>query len=254
MVISRRGVLTMGTLGAAGLFIPSKPTFGRPSGRNRLAQSQIHAYQLTIQFDSYGLKTINEADQLVTIVKSVSGGVPVAWVSFQPMESNVVVWTETYSVYASTTEIQDGAQIITQLTQPAAAGNTYTLSGGQFDNGEPNLPPLEYGVVNNDPNFEVEEVQMITTGLYQEAIVNGEPTASPLNAVNIPYRESGTFIPIETVQVFTSSYQNGMVSAVSSQALQVDLTQQPIQTIHYSAATNEFLPGPLPLSAARTAR
>jgi FtsP/CotA-like multicopper oxidase with cupredoxin domain len=43
MVISRRDVLTMGTLGGAALFIPSMPAFGRSSGRNRLAQSQIPA-------------------------------------------------------------------------------------------------------------------------------------------------------------------------------------------------------------------
>src|SRR5262245_57303979 len=116
-------------------------------------EKQMPTYQLTIQFDSQGLATLNEAGQLVTIVKSVSTGTPVAWVAFDPMESNTVTWTEQYSVYASTTQIQDGAQIITQSTQAAVGGNTYTLSGGQFDNGKPGLPATTYGVLNNDPNF-----------------------------------------------------------------------------------------------------
>jgi uncharacterized Zn-binding protein involved in type VI secretion len=186
-------------------------------------------YQLNIQLDSQGLKTLNEAGQLVTIVKSAGAGKPVAWVSFDPMLSNTVTWTEKYSVYASTTAIEAGAQIVTQSTEAAAAGNTYTLAGGQFDNGKPGLPATQYGVANADPNFMVDGVQLVTSGLYQGVIVNGTSLPSPLNAVGIPYNESGVFTPIEKVQVFTSSYQNNgiVISSVSSQALLVDPTPEP---------------------------
>jgi hypothetical protein len=207
----------------------------------------VSTYELTIQFDSQGLKTINAADQLVTMVKSVGNGRPVAWVAFHPMQTNVVTWTEAYSVYSSTSQIQDGAKIFTQSTQPAVGGNTYTLAAGQFDNGKPGLPAANYGVSNQDPNFQIDGVQMITSGLYQGAVVNGQSTASPLNAVAVPYLETGQFTPIEKVQVFASSYQNNglVISAVSSLALTVDFTGQLTQTIHYNDATNQFAPGPL---------
>ena len=203
-------------------------------------------YQLNIQIDEQGLNTLIQAGQLVTIVKSAGGGTPVVWVTFNPMMMNTVTWTEQYSVYASTTQIQDGAQIITQSTQPAVGGNTYTLSGGQFDNGQPGLPATQFGVTNNDPNFSVGGNQMVTSGLYQGAIVNGGSTASPLNAVGIPYQQSGTFAPSEQVQVFASYYQNNglVISSVSALALRVDLTQGP-QTIHYDDASNQFAMGPL---------
>ncbi|MGH3680224.1 MAG: hypothetical protein ACRDT2_08230 [Natronosporangium sp.] len=207
----------------------------------------MSTYELTIQFDNQGLATINAASQLVTLVKSVGNGRPVAWVAFHPMESNQVTWTETYSVYSSTTQIQDGAQIQTQSTQPAVGGNTYTFAAGQFGIGQANLPAASYGVTDNDPNFEVDGVQMITSGLYQGAVVNGQATQSPLNAVAVPYLETGQFTPVEVVQVFASSYQsNGLViSAVSSQALTVDFTSQLTQTIHYNDATNQFAAGAL---------
>jgi hypothetical protein len=213
-------------------------------------------YELEIQFDDAGLKAINAAEQLVTLVKSAGAGRPVAWVSFHPMEANKIIWEETYSVYASTTQIQDGAQITTQSTRAAVGGNTYTLSEGTFDNGAPGLPAASYGVNNHDPNFMIDGVEMFTSGLYQGAQVNGQPTASPLNAVAIPYLESGTFTPIEKVQVFASSYQdNGIViSAVSSLALMVDLTKQTSQVIHYNDATNQFALGPMSGVALRTSR
>jgi hypothetical protein len=206
-------------------------------------------YGLTIQFDNRGLDTVNAAAQLVTIVKSVETGTPVAWVTFSPMEDNEVTWTNTYSVYASTTQIQNMAQIVTRSTQPAVGGNLYTLAGGHFDNGNPNagVPATQYGVFNNDPPFYVGGIQMITSGLYAGAVVNGEATQSPLNAVAVPYLQHGYFTPIEKVQVFTSSIQNNglVISQVISNALTVDLTTDPNQTIYYNAATNQFAPGQL---------
>jgi len=204
-------------------------------------------YQLSIQIDSEGLNILNEAGQFVTMVKSVSPGTLVVWVSFRPLGANIVTWSETYSVYASTSPILYGAQIMAQSTQPAVGGYTYTLSGGQFDNGEPRLLPTMVGVMNDDPDFRVDGVQLITSGIYQEAIVNGALTVSPLNAVGIPYRELTTFMPTEKVQVFASDFGNNglVISSVTWPTLLVDLTQGP-QTIHYNAATNQFVMGPLP--------
>lgn len=204
-------------------------------------------YSLEIQFDDTGLKTLELADQYVTLIKSVGRGRPVTWVSFRPMQNNLVTWTEEYSVYASTTQIQDGARIFTQSTRPAVGGHTYTLRGGRFGDGSPGLAATEYGVANMDPHFSICDVPMITSGLYQGAVVNGANTASPLNAVAVPYYETAVYTPVERVLIFASSYQdNGLViSAVSSLALTVDLTTRPNQAVHYATGTNQFTPGAL---------
>lgn len=204
-------------------------------------------YSLAIKFDNAGLAALHAAGQLVTLVKSVQGGSPVAWVSFKPMESNTVTWTESYSVYASSTLVEDGAQISTQSTQPANGGNTYKFDSGIFSSGTPGLPPTQYGVQNADPDFKIGSTAMVTSGLYQGAVVNGQSTKSPLNAVGVLYSETGKFTPVEKVQVFASNYQNNglVISQVSSEALLVDLTNQADQTIHYNDATNQFAMGPL---------
>lgn len=204
-------------------------------------------YSLEIQFDDAGLKTLELADQYVTLVKSTGRGRPVAWVSFRPMQHNLVNWTEEYSVYASTTQIQEGAQIFTQSTRPAVGGHTYALQGGRFHDGAPGLPATNYGVHNVDPHFTIRDVPMVTSGLYQGAVVNGSTTASPLNAIAVPYFETAVFTPVERVQIFASSYQdNGLViSRVSSLALTVDLTTHPSQVVHYATGTNQFTPGAL---------
>lgn len=205
-------------------------------------------YKLDINIDSQGLHTIQAAGQVVTLVKSVGGGgnMPVAWLSFHPMQSNTLTWTNQYSVYASSTKIQANARIVSQSTQLATGGSTYTFSGGQFDYGKSNgLTIVQYGVENQDADFLVDGMAMITSGLYQGAVVNGGAKSSPLNAVEVPYNESGTFTPKEVVQVFVSNYQdNGMViSSVTSKSLTVDLTSSPSQTIHYDDHSNQFVGG-----------
>lgn len=199
-------------------------------------------YQLNIQVDASGLSTIAAAGQAITIVKSVGSGQPVSWVSFQPMENNTVTWTEVYSVYASSTKIQEGAKIVTLSTVPAAGGNSYRLSGGKFETGEPTLAASSYGVANEDSGVKIDGLQIATCGLYQGAVVNGQSDSSPLNAVAVPYNENALFTPIERVQVFTSStHSNGLViSTVASEALAVDFTTQLTQSIYYNDATNQF--------------
>ncbi len=202
----------------------------------------MNPYQLTIDIPSDGLKTLYAANQFVTIVKSVPHGVPVAWVSFRPMLSNTITWTEAYSVYASTTGIQEGATIITQSTKPAGGGKMYTLRGGQFDDGKDILSPRSCGVYNSDDVFTIDDVRMVTCGLHQGVTVNGTSTAGAVNAVAVPYQDEAVFTPIERVQIFASSFQNNglVISSVTSAALEVDLTTVQSQALRYNPAVNRF--------------
>ncbi len=202
-------------------------------------------YQLNIEIPSDGLRTLSKANQYITIVKSMPNGAQVAWVSFRPMLTNFVTWDEQYSVYASTTNIQDGATIVTQSTRAASLGRVYTLTGGQFDTGQPGVPVQSFGVANGDAVLTVDGVSMVTCGLYQGANVNGNVVAGAINAVAVPFMNEAVFTPIEKVQIFASSLQdNGIViSSVTSAALEVDLTENQAQGLLYNPAVNRFTLG-----------
>src|SRR5262245_43912610 len=201
-------------------------------------------HQLNIQIDAQGLELLNQAGQRVTIVQQVGVGSPVvAWVSFQPrLGTNTVTWFDNYSVYASTTQIQHGAQIIIQQTRVAPEGFIFTLRGGQLDFGQRGLPDTAFGVTNDDPSFTVGGNPMVTSGLYQEAIVNGQATAGPINAVGIAYQASATFTPMQRVQVFAAfAFNSQVISFVTSPTLLVDMTQGSTQTIRWDNARNQFV-------------
>lgn len=199
-------------------------------------------YTLNLAVDDQGLKQISESGQKVTVVKSVGQGNSVAWLLFEPLESNVITWEETYSVYASATNNQAGATIQTQSTKVASGGNTYTFENGSFSSGVAGLGPTDYGVDNQDSAVVIDGSPMITSGLYQGAVINGNNTAAPLNAVSVLFNETATFTPIETIKVFLSSYDNnGMViSSVAGDALTVTYTDNTVASIAFNDATNTF--------------
>ena len=199
-------------------------------------------YKLNIQFDSNGLRTLEAASQKVVIVKTTTPStLPVAWVAFTPEETNTISWTEAYSVYGSTTQIGDGAIIETLSTNTANGGFTYTFSGGLFDDGQSNLPNNEYGIVNNDSDS---QCKLLTAGLAQVANGGGSGgVLTPLNATVVPYNETGTYTPVEKVQVFTAAnMSNGLViSEIQSNAIEVDLTETTELAIHYDDNENVFV-------------
>lgn len=205
------------------------------------------SYTLNIEFDNAGLDKLTGAQQTVTLVKAVAGGRPTTWLTFFPQQSNTVTWTDVYSVYSSTTAINHGAKIITASSSVADGGKTYKLSSGHFDSGTTDLDAGTYGVFNNDHRLTINGIEMVTAGLYQGAVVNGESTTGPLNAVGLPFNQTAQFTPVEKIQVFSSYHtDNGLViSSVMSHALTVDLTQQRTQTIHFHNGTSQFSLGAL---------
>jgi hypothetical protein len=202
-------------------------------------------YTLKITFDQAGLAALSQVGQKVTIVKQTTVGKPIAWISFTPQLSNTITWTEQYSVYCSTSNLQAGATIQTSSTANAVGGSQYVVnSSGYFDPGIPNTTdPNTYEISNHDPALTVNGVEMITAGLLQGASVNGAPVTAPMCAVGILYNQDGLFTPIETIQVFTSSYSNnGMViSSVAGSALQVTYTTNSTANIQYNDQNNKFV-------------
>jgi len=174
-----------------------------------------------------GLAAIYQAGQNVTLVKTstqsplAGGNLPVAWVSFDPLENNSIVWIENYYLYATTTLCQAGACIKMQsmTAGPAQTGVQYTFANGFFSalpgagsvflmgNGTPAPPSFNFG-------------------LAQEATVNNSAVFSPLNIQPVLYNCDATFTPLETVSIFLSSTENNgvVLSQVASQSLVVTLS------------------------------
>ncbi|GJM09187.1 MAG: hypothetical protein DHS20C11_14630 [Lysobacteraceae bacterium] len=202
------------------------------------------SYSLNISIDPAGLKAIRAAGQKVTIAKPARDGHPVAWVLFDPLESNTITWDERYEVYANTTSQQGIATIETQPHKAASAGNSYSLENGMFSVGVPNLGPTQYGVRNRDSSSVIDGVAMITAGLYQSALVNGNNSAGPLNAVPVLFDEHATFEPTETIMIFLSNYgSTGTVlntDGVEGNVLTVTYTSNPVANIKFNDATNSF--------------
>jgi hypothetical protein len=201
-------------------------------------------YQVNINIDNAGLQAIYAAGQSVTFVKSVvsnpvaTGNLPIAWLTFQPFQSNQVIWIENYSIYASTTIVQSGAVInMTSVTAGSAQlGWLYAFQNGIFT-----------GQSGSGSTFNVSDQvsapSPLQFGLAQTANVNGVSVTAPLNAVPVLYNQQATFTPQEQISIFLSSYQNNgvVISQVAGNALNVTLSSQnPIANVGFNDATNSF--------------
>ncbi len=200
-------------------------------------------YQINISISNAGLNTIYQNGLRVTLVKSVisdplqQGNLPIAWVTFQPLQLNQISWQEQYTMYATTTILQAGATITmtSQTGAPIQAGWTYTFERAQF-NGADGGNPTTYNLVNN-------QAGSFSFGLAQQAIVNNVPVVAPLNAVPVAYNMRASFTPIENLSLFLASYSNNgsVISQVASNALPVALSSQsPIANVGFNDRTNTF--------------
>lgn len=205
-------------------------------------------YNLTIQLSNDDVHTINAAQQQIVIVKKVGGssGSQVAWVTFSPFENNTVTWEEEYGVYASTTQVQEGATIIkTSAVNPATSGVIYPFETGSFSSPSGNAGTNNYGVEN-------EYSQQFSFGMAQSVTANGSKfNAAPLNAVPVLSNEKAIFTPIEIVSVFLhAKFNNGVIiTNITNNALEVDLTSNPSVTIHYDKSQGKFIMGALAVAA-----
>jgi hypothetical protein len=200
-------------------------------------------YQINISIDNQGLQAIYDSGLYVTLVKSVAqqpasqGCLPIAWVAFQPQQTNRVSWQEQYWMYATTAPLQAGATLIvsSETSQPIQTGWTYTFKQGQFQG--------QSGGGETTFNLNNQQQGSYSFGLVQQAAVNNTQVSAPLNAIPLAYNMSATFAPLETISLFLSSYSNNgsVVSQVASNALVMTLSSQnPVANVGFNDATNTF--------------
>lgn len=203
-------------------------------------------FQINIAIDENGLNTITNANQSVTLVQSVVSAAEtlavappavVAWLAFQPLENNQIVWSASYYLYATTTALQTNAVIEFNSQTAAAAqpGWIYTFTQGQF-NGSAGTGS-SYNLSNQTQG------SAFGFGLAVSATVNGTTAFAPLNAAPVLYNEEAFFTPQDIVSIFLSSAgANGTVlPQLPANALNVTLSSQsPTADVGFNDATNLF--------------
>ncbi|NDI35179.1 hypothetical protein [Chengkuizengella sediminis] len=196
-------------------------------------------YNLNIGFDEKDLENIYNANQKVLLIKESPGHGPVAWVTFDPFQKNQVNWIESYDVYASTHQSQEGATIDKMSERDAVGGCVYDFGNGIFKhNPGEKTSKGSYKVMNTT-------TENLTFGLAQSVKVNGnESFGAPINATTVLAGQDATFIPHEKVKIFLqSNVENGQVlSTVSSKIYTADFGGvEDAISVKYDGVTGQFI-------------
>lgn len=162
-------------------------------------------YTLNLQIDSRSLQMLYAAGQRITIGRSVNGGSPnVAWLVFSPLMNNTITWEEDYGLYASTTNLMNGASIypMSATASPAMEASTYPfLPSMSFGIPVQHAAPAgSFGVQNAAPPA---AFPMLTFGLMQSAEVNGAGTPFQVaSAMPVLSQQSAVLTPSLTIYVW----------------------------------------------------
>lgn len=206
-------------------------------------------YQINITIDEAGLKYIYQSGYYVTLAQVVEswvmstsalppGPLPVAWLSFPPLELNQVIWTSQYYLFATTTVLQTGAIIMinSRTASPAQPGWQYQFSNGYFT-GQYQPGSDGYNVTNLMCR------DNLSFGLAQQATLNNASVCAPVNTVPVLYNEQAGFTPQNNIGVFLSSCSSGgiIIDTLPDNALAVQLTAaQPVANVGFNDATKAF--------------
>ena len=203
-------------------------------------------YVLKIAVDAESLQELNsEGFNLVltkgNVVNSAAGiPYPLIWIAVKAFENNEVLWSGAqYELYASSTQVQEGAVInrLSTTNQPADPSKTYTFKNGVFNEGTDQLIPA-YNVTN-------EEGQTLLFGLAQSATINGAEASGPFEGINLPNNASATFTPSEDVQVFfnvNAQTSQCTIAAGTTPCVLHFSPQNPTQSIVWDPSSKTFIP------------
>jgi hypothetical protein len=203
-------------------------------------------YQLSTAFSAEDLNRFYATGTNVIVAKPNAGGMPnVAWIVFRPFLGNVMTWEEQYGLYASNSDIVNGA-FLTQMSKtdyPALDGKIYSLNAAGFF-GPPTSggTALSYTVANDYNNL---PKGYLTFGLYQDAVVNGEArNGNAVSATPVLLNSTAVMRPFNTVYLWTQSQvkSNTVVTNVTSPMTEVRFggTVSSVSLV-YDATTGRFV-------------
>jgi len=219
-------------------------------------------YNLTVQFDVQDLNVILQASELVTIVYGVSAVVTSAtpallagahtnspsfvWLAFSPLESNVVSWTDSYALYASSTVEQNGVVVRTSATTPAVSTTVVPFqANGAF--GAPlsgaALPADHYGIVN-----QYNPAATMTFGLCAgtKPVVNGNPVNDTINTMSasiVPLHQNVQLAASNSLQIFLQTGTSDGMTLPNSIANVAPISFNPGRpniTVRYNSSAGRF--------------
>lgn len=182
-------------------------------------------FRLSTAFTNDDLTRLHASGSNVIVAKPNAGGIPnVAWIVFRPLIGNTMTWEEKYGIYASNSDIINGAQL-TQMSKteyPAADGKSYALTAAGFF-GPPTTggTPASYTAVNEYNNL---PKGYLTFGLFQDAQVNGATaTGNAVSAAPVIYNSTAVMTPFTTVYLWIQSQvkSNTVVTNVTSPMTEV---------------------------------
>ena len=201
-------------------------------------------YRLNIVFGKgTDLDLIYKAEEKVILVKHTEGSADsqVAWVTFSPLMYNTIDWETDYAVYASTSEIQNGAQISMMSDMDASPMVMYNFNDGYFKKAGPcsTIGANTYAINNI-----YEKKQALTFGLAQGVSINNEAFHNkPINAILVPFGQSAQMTPIEKIDVYLmcNIQTSTVVSKIYSPVLTVTYKDEEFEhSIEYDTNTGKF--------------
>lgn len=201
----------------------------------------------------FNLKTAFTVDQLqllyatgtnVVVAKSINGQANVAWQVFMPLQNNLLSWKEEYGIYASNTDIQNGAVLnqFTNTPSDATIGSMYILQpyGAITGPAGPGYPDA-YTLTNqfNGKNY-------VTVGLYQNANVNGSDiTRNAVSATPLLMQSTAVMTPSTTINIWLQSQviSNSVVTRVTSPITVLNFSDSTTEiSIAYDSSSGKFIP------------
>lgn len=202
-------------------------------------------YSLNVAFTQQQLQTLYLTGSNVIIAKPTGGSRPnVAWQVFKPMQANTLSWTEDYGIYASTSQVTNGARLdqLSNVPVGAAMNKMYTLQPsavitGPATGGESGSFALLNNYLTQD---------FMTVGLYQDATVNGtEIMGNAISAVPVLKASTALMTPYTTVYIWLQSQvlSNTVVTMVTSPMTELRFGGEVDQlSIAYDSDSGKFLP------------
>lgn len=172
---------------------------------------------MKITFDAKGLSAVRQADQSVTMARSVDLqvgpfvcvsaqdsadarpiSVDIAWQAFTPAEINRVAWSTAYVAIVSlmTPEVGKDIFINAQIETPLGSGCVY--NNGHLSPGSA-CDPDKIAITNASQD------SPLSFGLAQRADINGTIRLSPICLVAVLGAETAIFKPHPDTKLFLSS-------------------------------------------------
>lgn len=161
----------------------------------------MSVYSLNLNINQSDLQNLMASGSSIVVGKQI-GAQNVAWIAFRPMSANSVTWVEEYNVYASNTQLQNGATIVQMSNTPASPGTTYALGDSGMFTSQGSAPGGSFGILNQTNAFGFS----LTFGLSQSANVNGSQlNGNAVSAETVSFQAMTMISPSPSLVVWVQS-------------------------------------------------